>query len=51
MKLGVKSLPVEDIFSSAEEKGIGKDQAEEMIEKLKRSGDLFEPKRGFIQRL
>jgi len=33
----------------AEVKGVG--DVDEVIEKLKRSGDIFEPKRGFIQRI
>ena len=28
-----------------------KSEVEEIIQKLKRSGDLFEPKRGFISRI
>jgi replicative DNA helicase Mcm len=46
-----KNIPVEEIIASAEEQGIRRPEAEEMIEKLKRSGDLFEPKHGFIQKL
>jgi replicative DNA helicase Mcm len=49
-KIG-KTLPVEDVVKGAEEKGISADKAEEVIEKLKRSGDIFEPKRGFIQKI
>jgi replicative DNA helicase Mcm len=48
-KIG-KTIPVEDIVRGAEEKGIKADRVDEAIEKLKRSGDLFEPRRGFIQR-
>ncbi|MBU0535403.1 MAG: minichromosome maintenance protein MCM [Nanoarchaeota archaeon] len=48
-KIG-KTIPVEDIVKEAEEKGIKPDSVDEAIEKLKRSGDLFEPRRGFIQR-
>ena len=48
-KIG-KTIPVEDIVKEAEEKGIKTDSVDEAIEKLKRSGDLFEPRRGFIQR-
>ncbi|MBW2965420.1 minichromosome maintenance protein MCM, partial [Candidatus Woesearchaeota archaeon] len=49
-KIG-KTIPVEDIVREAQEKGISADKAEEVIEKLKRSGDIFEPKRGFIQKI
>ncbi len=48
-KIG-KTIPVEDIVKEAEEKGLKADKVDEAIEKLKRSGDLFEPRRGFIQR-
>lgn len=47
-KIG-KTIPLDDLVKEAEEKGI-KD-IDEVIEKLKRSGDIFEPKRGFIQRI
>ncbi len=46
-----KVIPLENIISSAEAKGITKSDAEEIIQKLKRTGDLFEPKRGFISRI
>jgi len=46
-----KTIPIEEIVAAAKEKGIKEDACEEAIEKLKRSGDLFEPKRGFISKL
>lgn len=46
-----KVIPLEDILGSAEEKGISDSDVEAAIEKLKRSGDIFEPKRGFISRI
>ncbi len=46
-KIG-KIIPIEDIIKEAKNKDITEDQVEEMIEKLKRSGDVFEPKPGFI---
>ncbi|MBW2971942.1 minichromosome maintenance protein MCM [Candidatus Woesearchaeota archaeon] len=49
-KIG-KTIPVEDVVREAQEKGISADKAEEVIEKLKRAGDIFEPKRGFIQKI
>jgi len=48
---GLKPIPLEDIVSEAAEKGIKEAQVEEIIEKLKRSGDIFEPRRGFIQKV
>ncbi|MBS1267077.1 MAG: Minichromosome maintenance protein MCM [Candidatus Woesearchaeota archaeon] len=48
---GIKTIPIEDILREAEEKGISESDVEESIEKLKRSGDLFEPRRGYIQKI
>ncbi len=49
-KLG-KVIPIEDVVSEAENQDIKRDETEEIIERLKRSGDIFEPKRGFISRI
>ncbi|MBW3012390.1 minichromosome maintenance protein MCM [Candidatus Woesearchaeota archaeon] len=49
-KIG-KFIPIDDIIKEAEAKGINIEKVEETIEKLKRSGDIFEPKRGFISKL
>src|SRR3989344_4818425 len=46
-KLG-KTIPITDIIRDAAEKGIDATIVEEAIEKLKRTGDLFEPRHGFI---
>lgn len=46
-----KIIPIEDIISAAQEKSISREVVEEALEKLRRSGDVFEPKRGFVQRL
>lgn len=48
---GSKSLPIEDISMEAIHKGISEDQVFEIIEKLKKSGDVFEPKRGYVQKI
>jgi len=50
-QLQTKIIPVEQIVEAAKEKNIQDNQVEEVLEKLRRSGDVFEPKRGFIQRL
>jgi replicative DNA helicase Mcm len=50
-KSGSKSVPFEDIAIEAAEKGIDEDMLYELIDKLKRSGDIFEPKKGFIQKI
>jgi len=50
-ELGEKILPVEQLVEMAQDKNISQDQLDEVLEKLRRTGDIFEPKRGFIQRL
>jgi len=50
-QLGTKVIPVEQIAEAAQEKNISSEQVDQVLEKLRRSGDIFEPKRGFIQRL
>ena len=45
------SAEIEDVIERAEEEGIDSSQAEEVIENLKRDGELFEPKQGFIQKI
>lgn len=49
-KLG-KSVPMEEIIQLAAQKNMLQSEVEEVIQKLKRSGDLFEPRRGFISRI
>ncbi len=49
-KLG-KTIPIDDIVSEASAKGIEEDKTEEVIERLKRSGDIFEPRKGFMQKI
>ena len=44
-----KSVLIEDIKAAAEEQGL--EDAEEIIQKLKREGELFEPKHGHIRRV
>ena len=46
-----KTIPIEDILREASMKKIDEKDVEEILEKLKRSGDIFEPKRGFIQKI
>ncbi|MBI2139514.1 minichromosome maintenance protein MCM [Candidatus Woesearchaeota archaeon] len=49
-KMG-KTIPLEDVLAAAREKGISEDKVDETIEKLKRTGDLFEPKPGFVTKM
>ncbi len=50
-QLGMKVIPVEMVLQAAAEKNISAETAEDVMEKLRRSGDIFEPKKGHIQRL
>ena len=49
-KLG-KSIPIEDVVAEAKSRGLDEDKVEEALERLKRSGDVFEPRRGFVSRI
>lgn len=46
-----KNIPVEDILREAELRGVERERVEEILEKLKRSGDVFSPKHGIISRI
>ncbi|MBW2978555.1 minichromosome maintenance protein MCM [Candidatus Woesearchaeota archaeon] len=49
-KLG-KTIPLEDVVAAAKEKNFSEAEVEEIIQKLKNSGDIFEPRHGFISRI
>ena len=42
---------MEDIMAEATDKKISESQVEEIIEKLKREGEVYEPRRGFISKI
>ncbi len=44
-----RMVPISDITAAAEEQGI--DDAEEIIEKLKRDGEIFEPRAGYVRKV
>ena len=44
----MKSIPIDVIYKAAEGIGMTKDIVKEALEKLCRTGDIFEPKRGFV---
>jgi len=46
-----KTIPYEDIVRECELKGVDERKTEEVIEKLKRAGDLFMPKPGMISKI
>ena len=49
-KLG-KTIPLEEVVIESVKKGIDEEKLEELIESMKRAGEIFEPKRGFIQKI
>ncbi len=46
-----KTIPIDDITEEAKNRGISEDKVEEVLEKLKRVGEVFEPRRGFLSRI
>lgn len=46
-----EAVEIEDILDTAEDEGISRDKAEEIIEKLRREGELWEPQSGHIQQV
>lgn len=46
-----KVIPIDDIVREAGIKGIADDTTHDVIEKLKRAGDIYSPKHGFVARL
>jgi len=46
-----KTIPVEDILIEASSRGIEEDKVIEVVEKLKRSGDIYEPRKGYISKI
>ncbi len=45
------NIPMEDIMTEADAQGIEEGKAEEIIERLKRDGEIFEPKPNIIRRM
>ena len=45
------SAEIEEVIEAAESEDIDPEKTEEVIEKLKREGELFEPKQGFVQKI
>jgi replicative DNA helicase Mcm len=46
-----KIIPIDDIVREAGIKGVADDTTHDVIEKLKRGGDIYSPKFGFVARL
>jgi replicative DNA helicase Mcm len=49
-KIG-KTIPITEILDVAKSKNINESQVEEILERLKREGEVFEPQRGIISKL
>ena len=50
-QIQTKAIPIENIYEAAKEKNLSPEHIDDILEKLRRSGDIFEPKRGFVQKL
>lgn len=48
---GDNAAEIEEVIETAEEQGIDQEKAEDIIQRLKREGELFEPKQGHIQKI
>ncbi len=46
-----KTVSVDDIMAEARSRGLDSEKVDEALEKLRRTGDIFEPRRGFISKL
>jgi len=49
-KMG-KVVPIEEVVKEAQGKGMSESEIEDIIQKLKKSGDIFEPRHGFVSRI
>ena len=48
---GLKTIPIEDILALGIEKGMKEHEVNEIVEKLKTSGDVFSPRSGYIEKI
>lgn len=46
-----KQIPVDDVIMKAKEKGLDQEKTEEILDRLKKSGDIFSPRSNFISRI
>ncbi len=46
-----KAIPIEDVTKAAIKQGITRSEVDELIEKLKKTGDVYEPRLGFLSRI
>lgn len=45
------NIPIDDILTEADSKGIERSKTEEIIDRMKRDGEIFEPKRDVLRRM
>ncbi|MBI2671453.1 hypothetical protein HYX16_00805 [Candidatus Woesearchaeota archaeon] len=50
-KNGVKTIPINDLIKACVENGLEESKAEEILEKMTREGEVFQPKVGFISKI
>lgn len=48
---GEKVIPLDSVIAAAQDRGISESDVDDAIQKLKRSGDLFEPRRNHISKI
>ncbi|HIH14321.1 MAG TPA: minichromosome maintenance protein MCM [Nanoarchaeota archaeon] len=46
-----KNIPMHDILTEAESEGIDRGKTEEILDNLRKKGDIFEPKPGLISKI
>ncbi|MBI4015852.1 MAG: minichromosome maintenance protein MCM [Candidatus Aenigmarchaeota archaeon] len=46
-----KQIPKEELLAAAEDEGINEKDFEELLQRLKREGMIFEPRTGFVQKI
>lgn len=46
-----KMIPIEDVIKAARDRSIEDHDVDDVIQRLKRSGDIYEPKPGFLSRI
>lgn len=49
-KIG-KTIPIDDVIEESKGRGITEEKVEEVLERLKRVGEIFEPRRGFLSKI
>ena len=45
------NIPLQDVIDAAKDRGLDESKTEEIIEKMRRNGEIFEPKHGILRRM